>query len=254
MPNWFHSADPLFEYCRIVIDAVHDLVPIVKPQSAYFEADGSRGVEALERVMAYARSRGLLVLLDAKRGDIGATSEAYAAAYLSEGSKLRADALTVNPYLGPETLTPFVDSAIQNGAGLFVLAVTSNPGSAAIQKLVSDGMPVYEHVARMVSTLNPPKGDYGPIGVVAGATYPAEAARLRQLLPRSIFLVPGIGAQGGDIETLRPLFDSRGLGAIVNNARAIMYPAAESHDEKSLAPAIRDAAAKFVSDVNAVRS
>ncbi len=253
MPKWVDTSDPassLFPYCQLVIDSVHDLVPVVKPQSAFFEVYGSRGVAALEQTIAYAKSKGLLVLLDAKRGDIGSTSTAYAKAYLNGG--MRVDALTVNPYLGVDSLEPFVAAARESGAGLFVLAMTSNPGATTFQHLAPEGRSVFLRVADMVRAFDDRVAGYSSFGIVAGATFPAEAEALRSALPRSFFLVPGMGAQGAATEALRGFFNPDGLGAIVSSSRAIMYPSAAASEAESRR-VVRDAACAFVTQVNEVR-
>jgi orotidine-5'-phosphate decarboxylase len=237
----------VLEFCTTVIDAVHDLVPAVKPQSAYFERLGSAGAKVLADTMSYARARGLLVLLDAKRGDIGSTAQAYAEAYLAPGTDLEADALTVNPYLGMDTLEPFVDACARHGKGLFVLCKTSNPGSGDLQDRSVDGRPVYELVADLLAPrMEPGHEGYASVGVVVGGTYPQPARVLRKKLPRTIFLVPGFGAQGGDMKDLRTYFNADGLGAIVNSSRAILYPKGPWSKD-----AVRAAAVEFVTTVRA---
>ncbi len=214
------------EFCRGVIDAVAPLVAIVKPQSAFFEALGRSGVAILLEVIGYARSRGLLVLLDAKRGDIGSTAEAYAAGMLGERSPWGADALTVNPYLGDDSLAPFVSTAKDRGAGLFVLVKTSNPGGKTFQDLTADGQTVYRHVATLVESLavdTVGSCGYGTVGAVVGATYPEQLAELRAAMPHSWFLVPGYGSQGGAAADVAAAFDASGLGAIINSSRAIIF-------------------------------
>lgn len=259
MPEWFVSAhrdDPfhlLTEFGRIVLDAVADLVPVVKPQSAYYERFGSRGIAALEATVAEAHLRGLLVLLDAKRGDIGATSQAYAAAYLRPDSPTPADALTISPYLGDDSLEPFVEVARESGRGVFILALTSNPGGGRLQSVDAGGRPFYEHVAEIIAKLAGPGEGYSAVGAVVGATHPEDGVTIRKLLPRSILLVPGIGAQGGDPEAVRALFDQDGNGAIVNSSRAITFPKTRSQTEVEWRAAMRDAAASFVAQIEAVR-
>lgn len=211
-----------------VIDAVADLVPAVKPQAAFFEELGPPGMQALFDVIAYAHQRGLLVILDGKRNDIGTTAAAYAAAYLGTGtiSAWGADALTVSPYLGDDSLTPFVDVATQRGAGIFVLVKTSNPGGKTFQDIAADGRPMYEHVAGLVEKLATEtvgKCGYGAVGAVVGATYPDQLKALRSLMPNTWFLVPGFGAQGGSAGDVAGAFDEQGLGAIVNNSRGIIF-------------------------------
>lgn len=216
-------------FCRIVIDQVKDLVPLVKPQSAFFEAWGPAGVRELGEVVQYARQQDLLVLMDAKRGDIGSTAAAYAEAYLGTGGgSLESDALTVNPYMGGDTLLPFVDAALAGDRGVFVLVKTSNPGSGQFQdrKIADSESTLFELVAAEVEKLSSEHlgaSGYGPIGAVVGATYPRQLASLRQAMPHSIFLIPGFGAQGGGVAEVRPGFDASGLGAVVNSSRGIIF-------------------------------
>jgi len=218
-------------YCLQTLEAVHDLVPAVKPQMAYFELFGAHGLRALERCVEVARSYGLLVLMDGKRGDIGPTSQAYAEAYLGRAPRrpLGSDALTLNPYLGGDSLEPFAEVALQNQNGLFVCVRTSNPGSDALQGILGpDGRAVYEVAADLVGDLNAKsvgESGYGSIGAVVGATQAEAARRLRARLPGVPFLAPGFGAQGGSLDTVRACFDAQGRGAIVNSSRAVMYPA-----------------------------
>lgn len=217
-------------FCRRIIDVVAPLVPAVKPQAAFFEQCGPIGVLALQRVIAHARSQGLLVICDAKRGDIGSTAEAYAHAYLAgenpEAAPFAADALTVSPYLGADTLEPFVRLANERGAGIYVLVRTSNPGAGSFQDPVADGKTTYGRVAEVVEELtNWTRGDaeYGAVGAVVGATYPEELAALRGLMPHAPFLVPGYGSQGGTAADVAGAFDDHGLGALVNSSRGILY-------------------------------
>lgn len=213
-------------YCRHVIDAVAEFAPVVKPQAAFFEQLGPNGMVALGSVIQYARQAGLLVLLDGKRGDIGTTAEAYADAYLGESSAWQCDALTVNPYLGDDTLKPFVDTCISRAAGIFVLVKTSNPGSGFLQDKVVDGLAVYEQIAALVQQLakqTTGNSGYGSIGAVVGATYPEQLAKLRSQMPNAWILIPGFGAQGGTASDVSHGFDRNGLGAIVNSSRGIIF-------------------------------
>lgn len=212
-----------------IIEAVHDLVPAVKPQAAYFERYGSAGLAALERTVELARRRGLSVILDAKRGDIGATAEAYAAAYLARlpPRSLECDALTVNPYLGFDSLEPFFEVCARDGKGVFVLVRTSNPGSKDLQDRVMGGGLLFEAVGELIApraaTLVGRSG-FSAIGAVVGGTEPHHARVIRKLLPHSIFLVPGFGAQGGDPSRVREYCDRDGLGALFSSSRAVIYP------------------------------
>ena len=225
------SPDIAMLYTRFgidLIDLVADWVPAVKPQSAFFEQLGAPGVIALSNVVRHARSKGLLVIMDAKRGDIGSTAEAYAHAYLHSSSEegLGSDALTVNPYLGDDSLTPFVKVAGENGNGIFVLAKTSNPGSKTFQELRFENKSLFEHVAEHLESLaGSSLGDcgYGYVGAVVGATHPAELVELRARMKHSFFLVPGYGAQGGSAADIAGAFDESGLGAVVNSSRGIIF-------------------------------
>lgn len=227
------------EFCDRVLDIVAPLVPVVKPQSAFFEACGPEGMAALQRLLSKARDLNLITILDSKRNDIASTASAYADAAFG-GTRLvgrafpvwEADALTINPYLGRDAVEPFLESARRAGAGLFVLVRTSNPGAGQFQDLlVSEGAtpprPLYQHVGDAVAMWareNLGACGLGDVGAVVGATYPAELMALRQMLPEVIFLVPGFGAQGGKAEDVAPAFRSDGLGAIVNSSRGILFP------------------------------
>jgi orotidine-5'-phosphate decarboxylase len=226
--GWEAIASGFASFCRGVIDVVAPLVPAVKPQAAFFEQLGPAGMRALKEVIDYSAAKGLLVILDGKRNDIGSTAAGYAQAYLGSGaaSAWGCDALTVSPYLGDDSLTPFVETAQQRGAGIFVLVKTSNPGGKRFQDIMADGKPVYRHVAEYVASLaeqTAGTSGYGSVGAVVGATYPKQLAELRQSMPRTLFLIPGFGAQGGTAKDCAAAFDARGLGAIVNNSRGIIF-------------------------------
>ena len=219
-------AEAYREFCRGVIDVVAPLVAVVKPQSAFFEELGPPGVAVLVDVIRYAREQGMLVILDAKRGDIGSTAEAYAAGMIGRHSPWGGDALTVNPYLGDDSLDPFVAAAKQQGGGAFVLVKTSNPGGRTFQDLVSGGQPIYRHVAALVEPLaagSLGECGYGAVGAVVGATYPAQLAELRAAMPHTWFLVPGYGSQGGAAGDVAAAFDQHGLGAIINSSRTSIF-------------------------------
>ena len=235
------------EFCLRVVDLVAPLVPVVKPQSAFFEAFGPDGMRALQAVLRRAREQGLLTILDAKRNDIASTATAYAEAAFG-GTRLgdlyqpvwNADALTVNPYLGRDSVEPFLQSARRSGRGVFILVRTSNRGAKQFQDLDCGGKPLYQHVAEAVrSWTKEHLGNcgYGDVGAVVGATYPTEVATLRRAMPEVIFLVPGYGAQGGNAADAAPAFRADGLGAVVNNSRGIF---------SSFAPETNDWEAKIV--------
>ncbi len=212
------------EFCSRVLDIVAPLVPVVKPQMAFFEAAGPAGLAVLQRLTRRARELGLLVLLDGKRNDIASTAAAYAAAAFGLWD---ADAVTVNPYLGRDAVEPFVEGARRSGRGVFVLVRTSNAGAGLFQDLVCDGRPVYRHVGEAVArwaAANPGRCGFGDVGAVVGATHPAELAALRQAVPDVVFLVPGYGTQGGAAADTAAAFRPDGLGAVVNNARGILFP------------------------------
>ena len=213
---------------RQVIDVVAPLISAIKPQAAFFEQAGPAGMQALADIIGYAHQRGLLVIVDGKRNDIGSTAAAYAQAYLGPmpASAWGADALTVSPYLGDDSLTPFVEVAQDRGAGVFVLVKTSNPGSGLFQDLSVDGRPLYQHVGQYVDQLAAETAGacgYGAVGGVVGATYPAQLAELRASMPHTWFLVPGFGAQGATARDVAGAFDHMGLGAVVNNSRGIIF-------------------------------
>ncbi|MHB8957520.1 MAG: orotidine-5'-phosphate decarboxylase [Pirellulaceae bacterium] len=216
-------------FCRDVIDVVAPLVPVVKPQAAFFEQLGPAGMSALADVIAYASGEGLLVVIDGKRNDIGTTATAYAEAYLgsSPPSAWGGDALTVSPYLGADSLEPFLELAMQRDAGIFVLVKTSNPGGGLFQDLKFDnGQALYHRVAGFVQqAAHRTCGacGYGAVGAVVGATYPQQLAELRQAMPNTWFLVPGYGAQGAGARDVRDAFAGDGLGAVVNNSRGIIF-------------------------------
>lgn len=219
-------------FCKGVVDVVAPLVAVVKPQAAFFEQVGVPGMAALASTIRYAREKGLLVILDGKRNDIGSTAAGYADAYLGEESAWQADALTVSPYLGDDSLTPFVDVANDRGAGIFVLVKTSNPGGGLFQDRADEEGPIYEHVARHVEALNGLSAEasgYGSIGAVVGATYPEQLSELRSVMPHVWFLVPGYGAQGGSAADVAGAFDDEGLGAIVNSSRGIIFAHAKDN-------------------------
>lgn len=216
------------EFCCRVIDVVAPHVPAVKPQAAFFEEYGPAGCAALARVIAKAREAGLIVICDAKRGDIGTTAEAYARGYLAgrDAGIWGADALTVNPYLGRDTLNPFVRVAVERGAGICVLVRTSNPGAGTFQDLRDSKGTLYQRVAAVVEELasaTAAGADYGAVGAVVGATYPQELVELRATMPHAPLLIPGYGAQGGAARDLAAAFAADGLGAVVNSSRGIIF-------------------------------
>jgi orotidine-5'-phosphate decarboxylase len=253
------------EFCLRVLDVAAPLVPVVKPQSAFFELCGPAGMSAMQRVLRRARQYGLVTILDNKRNDIASTAQAYADAAFA-GITLEdstwpiwnADAQTINPYLGRDAVEPFLASARKKNGGVFVLVRTSNAGAGQFQDLVCDGKPVYRHVAEAVrawSRENPGPSGFGDVGAVVGATHPAELAELRRLLPEVFFLVPGYGAQGGSAADVAPGFRADGLGAIVNSSRGIIasFPPAEPRWEQAVETATKKAIAELQQAVHAAR-
>lgn len=249
-------------FCAAVIDQVADLVPIVKFQSAFFEAAGPAGMHVLWGSIRAARDAGLLVVLDGKRNDIGSTAEAYANAYLGtatvEGVRLpvwAADALTVNPYLGAEGIEPFLRTAVEHDAGVFVLVRTSNPGAGRLQDLLIDNAAIYQRIGDWVeewSAASAGAFGYGPVGAVVGATVPDQVAELRRRMPHVLLLIPGYGAQGGSAADVAAAFDKRGLGAVVNNSRGILYAFREPrYADQSWPAAIRSATLAMIADLEA---
>ena len=223
-------------FCCEVIDVVAPLVPIVKPQLACFEALGPHGMTALAEVIEHARSKQLLVLADGKRGDIGSTAEAYADGWLS--GPWAADALTVNPYLGLDSVEPFVKTAEARHAGIFVLVKTSNPGSKDFQDLRCDGKTIYEHVAtgvEQLATRTAAGGRYGAVGAVVGATWPKQLDELRAAMPHTWLLVPGFGRQGGRASDVQTAFHADGLGALIVSARDVIFAHARPEMNAGLA-------------------
>ena len=223
------AAEASARFCCGIVDAVAPHVVGVKPQLAFFEALGADGMRAFEAVCGYARSAGLLVLADAKRGDIGSTSRAYAAAYVEPHGDAPplADALTVNPYLGRDSLDPFLRACRRHGAGVFCLVKTSNEGGADVQDLaLSDGRPVWQHVALLVHELGEELvGERGlsAVGAVVGATHPRAVGEARRLLPQAVLLLPGVGAQGATPADLARAFTSGPASALVTASRSVIY-------------------------------
>jgi orotidine-5'-phosphate decarboxylase len=226
----------IFEFNKYIIDEVYELVPAVKPQIAMYEQFGAPGVDCYIKTVAYARAKGLIVIGDVKRSDIASTAQAYSDGHIGRvavGSQslaaLDTDFITINPYLGFDSVEPYLDNCHMYEKGLFVLVKTSNPNSGEIQDLtVTDGGAeelLYERVGKLVSRWGEGligKHGYSAIGAVVGATFPQQAAKLRELMPHTFFLVPGYGAQGGRAEDLAVCFDKNGLGAIVNSSRGII--------------------------------
>lgn len=247
---------------QAVIEAVNDLVPAVKLQIAFYEQYGLPGLNAFEDTIRLARDFGLIVIVDAKRNDISSTAEAYANAFLGRTNifgQLKAifdvDCITVSPFLGRDSLRPFINACAEYGKGIFVLVKTSNPGSVDLQdqKLAANGEPLYRGLARIVDECGQRvigESGYSSIGAVVGATFPQEARELRRLMPRAIILVPGYGAQGGTAEGAAACFNSGRRGAVVNASRSVIY----SHERQNVSPdefnkLVRISAEKMTSEI-----
>ena len=225
------AADAIFEFNKRIVDAVYDLIPAVKPQIAMYEQFGIPGLMAFKKTLDYCHEKGLLVIGDAKRGDIGSTSTAYAIGHIgkvkignTEIAPIDADFLTINPYMGSDSVVPFVDECKKNDKGLFILVKTSNPSSGEFQDQKVGEKAVYELVGKKVDEwgLDTVKEGYSDVGAVVGATYPEMGKVLRDIMPKAYILVPGYGAQGGTAAELKPFFNKDGLGAIVNSSRGII--------------------------------
>lgn len=257
------AAKAVFRFNKAIIDEIYDVVPAIKPQAAYYEMLGWRGVKVLEKTIRYAQSKGMFVMTDGKRNDIGATMTAYAAAHLGNtavGGNLieafGADALTVNGYLGTDGIVPLLEICEKKDKGIFVLVKTSNKSSGELQDQKIDGTPVYAVMGDMCEKWGSEQiGEYGysSVGAVVGATYPEQLTELRQRLPHTFFLVPGYGAQGGGAEGLKGAFDANGLGAVINSSRAVMCAyKKEGCDEREFAKAARREVLRMRDDINSV--
>ena len=257
------AAGAILAFNKALIDELCDIVPAIKPQAAYYEMYGWEGVRTLAETIRYAQQKGMYVMTDGKRNDIGATMTAYATAHLGkvmvDGVELEpfgADALTVNGYLGTDGIQPLLDVCQKYDKGIFVLAKTSNPSSGELQDRKIDGKSVYEIMGEMCEKWGEQQiGKYGysAVGAVVGATYPEQLAELRAKLPHTMFLVPGYGAQGGGAKGVAGAFDANGRGAIVNSSRAIMcaYKKEENCPEEDFAKAARREAIRMRDDIMA---
>lgn len=256
------AAEAIWQFNKAIIDATYDLIPAVKPQIAMYEQFGVPGLVSFKKTVDYCKEKGLIVIGDIKRGDIGSTSTAYAIGHLgtvSVGSKTYApfdeDMATVNPYLGTDGVKPFVDVCKENDKGIFVLVKTSNPSSGEFQDRIIDGKPLYEHVTDKVNEWgeSTAEGDYTNVGAVVGATYPEQGRILREKMPKAYILVPGYGAQGGKGADLVHFFNKDGLGAIINSSRGIIAAYQNekyaSFGEKNFADASRQAVIDMKEDI-----
>lgn len=251
-------SNAIFEYNKTIVDSVYDLIPAVKPQIAMYETFGIPGLIAFDKTVKYCKSKGLVVIGDIKRGDIGSTSTAYALGHLGkvtiEGKDFRGfeeDFATVNPYLGSDGVKPFIDVCKEEKKGIFVLVKTSNPSSGEFQDQKVDGKPLYELVGEKVNEWAQEcrEGDYSQVGAVVGATYPEMGKILRDIMPNSYILVPGYGAQGGKGKDLVHFFNKDGLGAIVNSSRGIIGAYAQEKYAQYGAENYGDAARAAVIDM-----
>ena len=226
-------AEAIVEYNKALIDATYDIVPAIKPQIAFYEMFGIPGMKAFEETCKYAKQKGMVIIADAKRGDIGSTAAGYSNAYLgktkisdAEESIFDVEFLTVNPYMGTDCVKPFIEDCKKYGKGLFILVKTSNPSSGELQDLkLETGEEVYTHVAKLVEKWGEDlRGEYGysSIAAVVGATYPEQLKSIRKIAPHTYFLIPGYGAQGGKASDIALGFDENGLGGIVNASRSLM--------------------------------
>ena len=259
------AAQAVWQYNKGLVDQIYDLVPAVKPQIAMYEQFGIPGLSVYKKTVDYCHEKGLIVVGDIKRGDIGSTSGAYADAHLGEvkvGGNVFApfaeDISTVNPYLGTDGVKPFVDVCKKHGKGIFVLVKTSNPSSGEFQDRLIDGRPLYEWVGEKVAAWGEEvrEGEYSPVGAVVGATYPQMGKVLRGIMPHTMILVPGYGAQGGKAEDLAPYFHEDGSGAIVNSSRGIIAAYRQekyaSFGEEGYAEAARQAAVDMIGEIRVI--
>ena len=252
------AGEAIWQYNKAIVDAVYDLIPAVKPQIAMYEQFGIPGLVAFKRTVDYCKEKGLVVIGDIKRGDIGSTSEAYAVGHIGKvqvGSKsyrgFDEDFVTVNPYLGSDGVNPFINVGKEENTGIFVLVKTSNPSSGEFQDRLVDGKPLYEIVGEQVAAWGAEHmGDaYSYVGAVVGATYPEQGKILRKIMPKTYILVPGYGAQGGKGADLVHFFNEDGLGAIVNSSRGIIAAYQQEKYAKFGAEHFADASRAAVEDI-----
>lgn len=225
--NALSKAEVIFMWAKDIIDCTADIVPAVKPQMGFYEVYGAEGVDVFQRLVAFAHEKDLVVIDDSKRNDIGNTAKAYAYAHLSKEGPINADFLTVSPFLGTDSIQPFLDVAQENGKGVFVLVKTSNPSSVEISQARNEsGEKISDWLGGYVNKIGQNflgESGYSFAGAVVGATFPKEADRLRELMPNNYFLVPGFGAQGGSGKDITSCFNEDGLGAVVSSSRGILY-------------------------------
>lgn len=253
------AAEAIWQFNKAIVDATYDLIPAVKPQIAMYEQFGVEGVIAFKKTVDYCKEKGLVVIGDVKRGDIGSTSEAYAVGHLGKvqvGSQTYAgfdeDFATVNPYLGSDGVKPFIKVCKENNRGIFILVKTSNPSSGELQDKLVDGKPLYELVGKMVDEWGSDcigESGFSEVGAVVGATYPEQGRILRAIMPKTYILVPGYGAQGGKGKDLVHFFNEDGLGAIVNSSRGIIAAYKQEAYAKFGAEHFADASRQAVLDM-----
>ncbi|MBE6611896.1 MAG: orotidine-5'-phosphate decarboxylase [Ruminococcaceae bacterium] len=257
------AGEAILEFNKGLIDAAADLIPAVKPQSAFYEMYGIEGLIALEKTIEYAKAAGLYVILDVKRNDIGSTAEAYAKAFIGETQlftgKAKAtpvDCVTVNPYLGIDGVKPFIDTAAKHDKSMFILVKTSNKSSGDFQDLEIGDTTLYRKVGAKVEEWGAPyisESGYSPCGAVVGATYPKQLTELRAAMPHTFFLIPGYGAQGGAANDIVGAFDANKSGAIVNSSRALMCAYKKANDDgTNFKACTRDAVIAMRDDINSV--
>ncbi len=253
------AAEAIWQFNKTIVDTIYDLIPAVKPQIAMYEQFGVEGVIVFKKTVDYCKEKGLVVIGDVKRGDIGSTSEAYAVGHLGKvqvGSQTYAgfdeDFATVNPYLGSDGVKPFIKVCKENNRGIFVLVKTSNPSSGELQDKLVDGKPLYELVGKMVDEWGSDcigESGFSEVGAVVGATYPEQGRILRAIMPKTYILVPGYGAQGGKGKDLVHFFNEDGLGAIVNSSRGIIAAYKQEAYAKFGAEHFADASRQAVLDM-----
>lgn len=261
-------AQAIVEYNKALIDATYDIIPAVKPQIAFYEMFGIPGMQAFKETCEYAKQKGMIVIADIKRGDIGSTAQGYSNAYLGktkigniEQSIFDVDFVTVNPYMGTDCVKPFIEDCKKYNKGLFILVKTSNPSSGELQDLkFENGKEVYKQVAELVEKWGEElvgENGYSSIAAVVGATYPEQLKQIREIAPHTYFLIPGYGAQGGKVEDIALGFDKNGFGGIVNASRSLMcaYKSdkwKDKFEEKDYAQATRAEAIRMRDELNQV--
>lgn len=260
------ACDAILEFNKALIDATYDIIPAIKPQIAFYEMFGTKGIEVFKETCEYAREKGMIVIADIKRGDIGSTAAGYSNAYLGktplldlEEAIFDVDFVTINPYLGIDGVKPFIEDCKKYGKGVFIIDKTSNPSSGELQDLkLENGRTIYEEVATLIEKWGEDlRGEYGysSISSVVGATYPEQLQSLRKLASHTFFLIPGYGAQGGKAEDIALGFDENGVGGIVNASRSLMCAYKkdmwkEQFSEEEFASATRAEAIRMRDEIN----